>query len=238
MHHAMPRSVRSESLTLQLPVESVSSLLLVPESATPVPAALLLHGYSSTKERLSSTIGRALAARGIASLAVDLPLHGTRDDALASQARSNPLALIGEWKRALAEANAAIHWLAARHDIDPARIAAVGYSLGSYIALITAAGEPLVRAVIAAAAGDLPDSPWTGLMRRVADPVAAARRLNGRPLLMLHGRNDRTITPAQAQRLFDSAAPPKELVWYDTGHILPPAAADRAALWLVDVLRG
>ena len=234
----MPRSVRSESLTLPLAGESVPSLLLVPESTAPVPAALLLHGYSSTKERLSSTIGRALAARGIASLAVDLPLHGTRDDALASQARSNPLALIGQWKRALAEAHAAVRWLAARDDIDPARIAALGYSLGSYIALMTAATEPLVRAVVAAAGGDLPDSPWTGLMRRVADPVAAARRLNGRPLLMLHGRNDRTITAAQAQRLFDAAAQPKELVWYDSGHVLPAAAADRAALWLVDVLDG
>ncbi|HEX2168432.1 MAG TPA: hypothetical protein VHG09_14450, partial [Longimicrobiales bacterium] len=106
-----------------------------------------------------------------------------------------------------------------------------------YIALITAANEPLVRAVIAAAGGDLPQSPWTGLMRRVADPVAAARRLNGRPLLMLHGRNDRTITASQAQRLFDAAGQPKELVWYDSGHVLPATAADRAAMWLVEELR-
>lgn len=233
----MPRPVRSEQITLKLAGEAVPAVLLVPESATPAPAALLLHGYSSTKERLSGTIGRALAARGIASLALDLPLHGSRDDALISQARSNPLALVGQWKRALAEAKAAAHWLSAREEIEAGRIAALGYSLGSYIALITAANEPLVRAVIAAAGGDLPESPWTGLMRRVADPVAAARRLNGRPLLMLHGRNDRTITASQAQRLFDAAGQPKELVWYDSGHVLPAMAADRAAMWLVEQLR-
>lgn len=233
----MPQSVNSRDLTLTLAGESVPALLLLPESAHPVPAALLLHGYSSTKERLSGTIGRALAARGIASLALDLPLHGTRDDALASQARSNPLALMNQWKRALAEAKAAVRWLAAHEDIDGSHIAAVGYSLGSYIALITAAGEPLVRAVVAAAGGDLPESPWSALMRRVADPLAAARRLNGRPLLMLNGRSDRTITAAQAQRLFDAAAQPKELVWYDSGHVLPAPAADRAAIWLADALR-
>ncbi|HEX2165602.1 MAG TPA: hypothetical protein VHG09_00070, partial [Longimicrobiales bacterium] len=60
----MPGPVRSEQITLKLAGEAVPSVLLVPESATPAPAALLLHGYSSTKERLSGTIGRALAARG------------------------------------------------------------------------------------------------------------------------------------------------------------------------------
>jgi uncharacterized protein len=234
----MPQSVRAFELSLTLAGESVPALLLLPDSAHPVPAALLLHGYSSSKERLSSTIGRALAARGIASLALDLPLHGTRDDALVAQARSNPLGLVSQWKRALAEAKAAVRWLADHGNIDGNRIATVGYSLGSYIALLTAAGEPLVRAVVAAAGGDLPDSPWTDLMRRVADPVAAARRLNGRPLLMLHGRHDRTITAAQAQRLFDAAAQPKELVWYDCGHVLPAPAADRAAIWLAEALSG
>lgn len=228
----MPKSVRSSNLTLTLAGEPVPSLLLLPESDAPVPAALLLHGYSSTKERLSSTIGRALAARGVASLAVDLPLHGTRDDALVSEARRNPLALVGEWKRALAEATAAIAWLAHHDDVDADRIAALGYSLGSYVALITAAREQRVRAVIAAAGGDLPASPWTGLMRRIADPLAAARKLDGRPFLMLHGRHDRTITAEQAQRLYDAAAQPKELVWYDSGHVLPASAADQAALWL------
>lgn len=233
----MHRPVRSEQITLTLAGGAVPAVLLVPDSTAPAPAALLLHGYSSTKERLAGTIGRSLAVRGIASLALDLPLHGSRDDAFVTQARSNPLALVGQWKRALAEASAAVHWLADRDDIDGGRIAALGYSLGSYIALITAANEPLVRAVIAAAGGDLPESPWTVLMRRIADPIAAARRLNGRPLLMLHGRRDRTITAAQAQRLFDAAAQPKELVWYDSGHVLPPTAADRAAMWLDGRLR-
>jgi hypothetical protein len=51
-------------------------LLLPPDIERKVPAALLLHGYSSRKERMADTIGRALAGRGVAALAIDLPLHG------------------------------------------------------------------------------------------------------------------------------------------------------------------
>ena len=217
---------------LELAGASVPTILLRPESDGPLPAALLLHGYSSSKERLSDSIGRALAVRGIASLAIDLPLHGTRDDALIAQARSNPLDLIQHWRTALAEAKAAIDWLSGQPDFDPNALHILGYSLGSYIALQTAAKDKRVKSVIVAAGGDLPATPWTGMARLVADPLSAAKALKGRPLLMLHGRHDRTVKPEQAQRLFDAAGEPKELVWYDSGHVLPAQASDFAAQWV------
>jgi fermentation-respiration switch protein FrsA (DUF1100 family) len=58
------------------------------------------------------------------------------------------------------------------------------------------------------------------------------QRLAGRPFLMVHGRWDRTVTPAQAERLFAAAREPKELRWWDAAHILPPAAIADAAEWL------
>jgi dienelactone hydrolase len=219
-------------LQLTLAGANVPGIMLVPSADRAVPAALLLHGYSSTKERLIDSMGRALAARGFACLAIDLPLHGGRDDALAEQARSNPLGLLQHWRAALAEAQAAVHYLHSHEAIAPDNVALIGYSLGGYIALITASKEPRVKAVVLAASGDLPATPWTGMMRTVADPIAAARALNGRPLLMLHGRTDRTIPPEQAERLFQAANEPKELRWYEAGHVLPASAAEDAAEWL------
>jgi fermentation-respiration switch protein FrsA (DUF1100 family) len=70
------------------------------------------------------------------------------------------------------------------------------------------------------------------MLRMVSDPIASVKSLTGRPLLMLHGTQDRTIRREQAQRLYDAAAEPRELKWYDSGHALPPAAADDAAAWL------
>jgi uncharacterized protein len=229
----MPSRVGRRSFALELAGAKVPSIVLMPEAADAVPAALLLHGYSSSKERLSDTMGRALAARGIASLAIDLPLHGSRDDAMIEEARTNPLGLVQHWKMALAEARAAIGWLSEQDAIDARHLNVTGYSLGSYVALQTASVDQRVRSIIVAAGGDLPATPWTRMVRMVSDPLRSAAALNGRPLLMLHGRRDRTIAPDQAERLYAAAGQPKELRWYDSGHVLPTAAADDAASWLL-----
>jgi len=54
---------------------------------------------------------------------------------------------------------------------------------------------------------------------------------------MVHGRRDRTILPAQAERLFAAADEPKEIRWWDAGHYLPHAAVHDAAEWLARTLR-
>ncbi|MDF2776219.1 MAG: dipeptidyl aminopeptidase/acylaminoacyl-peptidase-like protein, partial [Geminicoccaceae bacterium] len=86
------------------------------------------------------------------------------------------------------------------------------------------------------AGGDLPDYPFAALLRAVVDPLRAVRSLGGRPLLMVHGRRDRTILPLQAERLFAAASEPKEIQWWDAGHYLPDAAVKRAATWLAERL--
>src|SRR5215208_6029502 len=143
----MIKKVERRLATLELAGARVPSIMLLPEAPAPVSAALLLHGYSSSKERLSNTMGRPLAARGIASLAIDLPLHGTRDDAMVAEARTNPLGLLQHWKMALAEARDAIEWLIDHDSIEPLRVAVTGYSLGSYIALETAVADQRIQCV-------------------------------------------------------------------------------------------
>jgi len=230
----MTKTILRRSAIIELGGAGVPSLLLRPDVDTPVPGVLLLHGYSSSKETLSNTMGRALAARGIASLSFDLPLHGTRDDQMFAEARTNPFGLMQHWKRALVESRDAITWLAEHEAIDPHKIGIAGYSLGSYIALQVAAAEKRIKCVIVAAGGDLPATPWTSMVRMVTDPLTSVKLLKRRPLLVLHGVNDRTIRREQAQKLYDSASEPKTLNWYQSGHVLPPAAADDAAKWLVE----
>jgi uncharacterized protein len=215
-------------------------VLQLPTAPVPAPAALLLHGYSSRKEHMADTVGRALLNHGIASLAIDLPLHGTRGDPLAASAQSmGVLALMKHWNEARAESRLAVGYLRAHAAIDRSRLAVVGYSLGSFLATVTAAAEPSVGAVVLAAGGDLPAQlPFAPLVRTVADPLRAVRKLAGRPLLMIHGRNDRTVRPDQAERLFAAAGEPKTLQWWDAGHRLPPAAIDAAARWLADRMGG
>jgi uncharacterized protein len=215
----------------------VPAILQLPARESAAPAVLILHGFSSRKEVLSGTVGRALLLRGIASLAIDLPLHGSRQDPLASQALRNPLKALAHWKEAIADARHGIGYLRARPETDGSRVGIVGYSLGSQIGVAVAAALPAVRAVVVAAGGDLPDgSPLTTIARTVADPIRAVRRLQGRPLLMIHGHHDRTVTPAQAKRLYDAAGEPKEIRWFEAGHRLPTEAITGAVEWLAGAL--
>lgn len=131
----------------------------------------------------------------------------------------------------------AIRYLASRPEVDASRIAIAGYSLGAFIAAVAAAENPAVRVVALVAGGDLPPNiPFAALVRRIAGPLRAVRSLNGRPLLMVNGRSDRTVTPVQAQALFDAALEPKQLRWYDGGHWPPESALTWIAEWLASSL--
>src|SRR5207247_5062838 len=81
--------------------ERVPGILLVPHSDRPVPAALLLHGFASSKEQMTETVGNALLRRGVAALSVDLPMHGTTEphNILAA----NPMKLLSAWRTAVKE---------------------------------------------------------------------------------------------------------------------------------------
>lgn len=216
--------------------DAVPAILLLPGQA-PSGGVLLLHGYSSRREHMADGVGESLLRHGLASLSIDLPLHGSRHDPLQAQSARNPLAVFGLWRQAVRECRLAFHYLGARAEVDRGCMGVAGYSLGSFLAVMLAADEPGVRAVVLAAGGDLPtDTPLAALARPLVDPLRAVRKLDGRPLLMIHGKNDRTVTPAQARRLFEAAQEPKEIRWWPSGHRLPPEAIDYAAEWLVTQL--
>ncbi|HET9684307.1 MAG TPA: alpha/beta fold hydrolase [Gemmatimonadaceae bacterium] len=216
--------------------EVVPAVWMTPTTNTAAPAALLLHGFSSSKERMAQSVGRELLALGVASLALDLPFHGERDGDAGSLSK-NPLALVGAWRSAIAEARDAITWLASQPGVDAGRLGIVGYSLGGFLALMAAAEDERLRVVALAAAGDLPDhTPYASLVRGLVNPLRAAERLDGRPLLLVNGRRDTTTRPAQAQRLFDAAREPKTLHWYEGGHWPPASAIALAARWVADGL--
>lgn len=217
--------------------EHVPGIMLVPHAHAPMPAALLLHGFGSQKERMADTIGMALMKRGVCALAIDLPLHGARTGDLGTLSTADPAHIVAVWRTAVRESRLALAYLESHDAVEAQRIGIVGYSLGSFLANIVAGGDPAVRAVVLAASGDLPDGlPFESLVRAIVDPLRAVRRLAGRPLLMVNGRFDRTVKPAQAERLFAAANEPKMMRWYGGGHWPSPRDIDYAAEWLTQQL--
>lgn len=221
------------TLELEAEREHVPAILLVPDGPRGSrPGALLLHGFTSRKERMAEGIGRALLAHGVATLAIDLPLHGAREGSIDELSLRNPLQLIAAWRLALGEVRLSLDYLSQLAVIDARRLALVGYSLGSFLSVVTA-DDDRVRAMVLASGGDLPErTPFATLVRAAADPLRAVRKFAGRPLLMVNGRHDRTVRSAQAERLFEAAREPKEIHWYNGGHWPPPHAIDFAAEWL------
>jgi dienelactone hydrolase len=216
--------------------DTVPGVWMTPAGGAPSPMALLLHGFSSSKERMAQSMGRALLARGVGSLALDLPFHGERDGS-GAPLPSNPLALVGAWKTAISEARAAVSWLVGQPETNDSCVGVIGYSLGGFLALMAAAEEERLRVVALAAAGDLPDrTPYAALVRGLVNPLRAAAKLDGRPLMLVNGRRDTTTRPAQAERLYEAAKEPKTMIWYDGGHWPPPTAIEQAADWTAERL--
>jgi uncharacterized protein len=223
----------STTLIFEWNGETIPAVFLLPLwTDPPAPAVLLLHGFNLKKEHMADTIGKELQTKGIASLAFDLPFHGERSTGYFAPPK-NPLKLMNRWRAAQQECRLALQFLMEHPRIDGRRLGLVGFSLGAFLGLKIAVDETQLRAVVLAAGGDLPNYiPFAEMIRKVANPLQWVRQLAGRPLLMMHGRQDTIVSPDLAERLFSAAGEPKQILWFDSGHILPPEAMAQAATWL------
>ncbi len=67
---------------------------------------------------------------------------------------------------------------------------------------------------------------------RYFNPYHFARDIGNRPFLMLMGRSDPFYTVEQVEQMYDLIeSSPKELVWYDSGHMLPDEWVVKAVRW-------
>lgn len=217
--------------------ERVPGTLALPAAAAaPHPCVLLLHGLGNSKDRWWEEDRAALPAEllgaGIAVFAIDLRYHGERSvgndyqppvyltlgDSLFVRNRDMMVQSAVDARRALA-------YLRGRGDIDTARIAVMGYSMGAMISVALSALEPRLAAVVVTA---MP----TGDQPAPIDPFNFAPRSKV-PALLQFGRTDWMSAPEDAETLRRLMGEKHAgLRFYDAGHRLPPAFATDAAAWL------
>lgn len=137
----LPGSPRIEHVEIPYAGTSLPALLVHAEGAPPGPAPAMVYfdGFDVTKEIQYFKGVRDLVARGVACLIVDGPGNG-------EAIRFRNLPLIAETE---SYATAAYEWLAARPEIDPARIGVMAISLGGYYAPRAASLEPRFACCIA-----------------------------------------------------------------------------------------
>ncbi len=185
------------------------------------PGVAMVHGWDSARDRMLGNV-EFLHAAGFHCLAFDVRGHG------ANAAETLPVSG-GEFG---ADAAAGFATLVARPEVD--RGAVFGHSMGAIGAILAAAADPRVAALVSSSAPSDPrrlvsetfrlahlpfPAPIAGPLswltirafvrprgHRVRDisSGAAIARYRG-PILLVHGEFDRVIPPRHAQRLRDAA---------------------------------
>ena len=201
------RGVRQERVTFQssdpfvpadigrAPVRTVSGLLFLPVGAAPShpsPAVVMLHGSAGIVYDRAK-YGPQLASMGIAVLLVET--YDSRRDVATSFIER--VLNITE-TMFVADAYAALRYLATRPEIDARRVALAGFSYGGMAAeytLYAQLADPLS-----------PDGlHFAGHVAFYAPCIArfADSRTTGAPLLMLYGAEDQLIRPDRCAQIAD-----------------------------------
>jgi fermentation-respiration switch protein FrsA (DUF1100 family) len=205
--------------------------------AGPSPGVVLSHGWGRSRAELlphADFLHRA----GFAVLSFDYRHRGkSGGDAITMGLREQNDLL------------AAIDTLSARPEVDPGRVAVFGMSMGAVVAVLVAAGDERVRAIVAECPFSshdvimsrslrhyfrLPSFPFAAaakwmIERRLGETLDGARAIDSvraltpRPLLIIADERDAVIGSQETERLFQAAGEPKRF-WLVPG-------ADHARGW-------
>jgi dienelactone hydrolase len=197
-----------------------------------LPVVVSVPGMDSFKEAAVAMYGDRWLSRGLAVLAIEGP--GQYESPLLGI----PVSMPG-W---IETGRAAFDWLAARPEIDPARIGIAGNSFGSLFATIAAANEPRFRACAVSATclepgchtifeeasptfkqrfmfmAGIADEAAFDAFRRTLTWEGHAERLR-MPYLCVAGEADELSPLAHTERMFEAMQAPRQLVVYqDSRH--------------------
>ena len=162
-----------------------SGYLAVPSGEGRKPAVIVVQEWWGVNDWVREQADR-LAQQGYVALAVDL----YRGRAATTPDEAHELMRALPEDRAMADLKGAFNYLAAREDVDPARIGVVGWCMGGGYSLALATAEPKLAAAV------------MNYGRLVTDPATIAKIRA--PILGNFGAADRGI-PVDDVRTFDEA---------------------------------
>jgi carboxymethylenebutenolidase len=176
------RAQAPKTQTVEFPSgkEKASGFLAVPDKPGPYPGLIVVHEWWGLNDWVKEQ-SEKLAEQGYVVLAVDL----YRGKTAADPSEAHELMRGLPQDRAIRDMQAAYDFLAARKDVKPGRIAAVGWCMGGGLALQLAIHQPRLAAVVVNY-GALPTDP------NDLQQIGAA-------ILGNFGADDKGITPADVQ---------------------------------------
>ena len=224
----------------------VLGYLMVPPGKGKRPAVIYMHGAGGDRRQFILPASW-MAARRAVTLTIDSPLvRGAGPPAgrgLPALRRDRDVVA-----QNVVELRRAVDLLRSRPDVDPDRIAFVGYSAGARAGAILAGVEPRIRAFVFMSGGSAPVSEYARRapaairkdVRRIlgqVDPLAYVAKAAPAELYFQAGRTDTVVPPAAVRALYRAASEPKQLKWYRAGHELNVQAYRDQLAWLERELR-
>lgn len=235
----------------------VPAYLLVPPGTGRHAGLLFMHwGQGNRSEFLAE--GVAAARAGAACLLIDAPYH--RDEFQGPTGFASPAGERALFVQLVTDLRRGLDLLAARPDVDPARLGYVGHSLGATWGGALVGVDHRLRAAVLM--GGLPsltdpghsytDEFWAQFREQYGeeqirtyqaviaplDPEHFVGHAAPTRLLFQFARHDRFVSEAAAKAYAAAASLPREVRWYFTGHELNDQASLRdRAQWLSVQLR-
>ncbi len=204
------------------------------------PAAVVLHWLGGSFEALELVCAR-MAESGIHALMMYQPHYGPR----RSRAKEKMLGVdleksMANVRQAVLDARRSGDWLAARPDVDPARVGIVGISLGAVTGSLAAGvDDRFGRSVFVIGGGDVPGILFNGSKEVAAqkksleeagytpeklretwkgvEPCTFASRMRAAEILLINAEEDEVIPKACTMKLHEAIGRP-EIKWIKGGH--------------------
>lgn len=219
----------------------VPAYLAVPKNGSgPYPTVLLFHGLTSSKESwwdpnsMMWKLTSQLLAKGYAVFTMDAEYHGERS---VNNTFKSPEDLLNNgWvvhfrdmmSSSVIDFRRGLDYLATRKDLDASKTGVVGYSMGGIMTFVLSAVDERI---------DVSVSCVSPIITIPYFPMAVhnyAPYIREKPFLMLMGKADeRNYTPETANQLYNLLGTPrKQLIFYESGHMLPDQWTQQAAEWI------
>jgi dienelactone hydrolase len=221
--------------------ERVVGYLVVPPGSGRHPAVIYAHGAGGDRLEL---LGQAIemARRGAVTLTFELPYSQGRSIRLRNGIQGLK-EQVGHDILAVQEVRRSVDLLRSLPFVDAKRIGYVGWSAGARIGAVTAGVDHRIGSFDLLAGGAVPLGVYAAVTpKNVRDqvlPILAKtdalffiRRAAPSALFLQNGRLDQVVASRALRQLAHDASEPKDIRWYQTGHVPGERAWADSRNWL------
>ncbi len=220
-------NVTVDKLYVQSKGVTMAGLLAIPKNSSKatngtgkLPVFIVIPGAGTSKEGEHNGLSTDLNGLGFATLTIDLRGSGETGGELLPA--DTEIQLFREGKeppthQSFYDVLRAFDGLAVQTDIDPARIAIIGESMGGRYAIIAGWMEPRITGVVAiSTAGHTFRLTEDDMVNRFLASVNPNTYIDtlGRPFLLLHSINDPTVPVEAARNTYALARDPREAFYF------------------------